>query len=135
MNPLKLSVVIPTYNEEMNVAPTVEELQAALREAKIPYEIIVVDDNCTDGTAAVVEQLMLQDPDVRVVHRDPPEGFGRAVRAGLECVNGDVVAVYMADQSDDPRDLVECHKKIQEGYDCVFGTQEKVSVTRRLSVR
>jgi dolichol-phosphate mannosyltransferase len=123
MSALKLSVVIPAYNEEKNIAPTVEALQATLREARIPYQIIVVDDNCTDNTVAVVDQLIATDPDVHIVHRDPPGGFGRAVRTGLECVEGDVVAVYMADQSDEPQDLIKCYEKIREGYDCVFGTR------------
>ncbi len=131
MHSQKLSVVIPAFNEEKNLGPTLEEVEEALKKEAIPYEIIVVNDNSTDNTVGVIEDFMKNDPDIRIVDRDPPAGFGRAVRSGLEEVGGDIVAVYMADQSDDPRDLVKCYKKAEEGYDCVFGTrfsrQSKVS--------
>ncbi len=82
-----------------------------------------VDDNSRDGTAAAVEGEAALDSAVRLVRRAPPSGFGRAVRSGLEAVRGDVVVIYMADQSDDPEDVVAYYRKIQEGYDCVFGSR------------
>ncbi|MFN0054062.1 MAG: glycosyltransferase family 2 protein [Planctomycetales bacterium] len=119
-----LSVVIPAYNEEKNIAKCLAELRGALRERQIPYEAIVVNDNSTDGTRAVVEAEMLQDQAVRLVNRRPPGGFGRAVRSGLEAVQGDIVVVYMADCSDDVQDLIKYYRKIvDEGYDCVFGSR------------
>jgi len=120
---LNLSVVIPAYNEESNIGPTVSEVVHALRAAEIPFEIIVVNDNSTDGTEGVVTALMASHREVRLVNRTPPGGFGRAIRSGLEFVTGEAVAVYMADQSDDPADLISCYKRIEEGYDCVFGSR------------
>lgn len=121
---LKLSVVIPAHNEEQNIGRCLQELGETVgRQCGIPYEIIVVDDNSTDGTAATVRKVQLEDPHVRLVRRRPPAGFGRAVRAGLEAVEGDVVVIYMADLSDDPQDVVAYYRKIQEGYDCVFGSR------------
>jgi dolichol-phosphate mannosyltransferase len=52
-----------------------------------------------------------------------PNGFGLAVRAGLANFRGDAVAIVMADGSDDPVDLVNCYAKLQDGYDCVFGSR------------
>ena len=66
---------------------------------------------------------MAEDPCVRTVNRRPPGGIGRAIRAGLELVTGDVVVVYMADGSDHPTDAVAYYRKIEEGYDCVFGSR------------
>ena len=123
MNQLKLSVVIPAYNEEQNIAATLKDLSAALRGASIPYEIIVVNDNSLDSTASVVRTAGAADPAVRLVNREPPGGFGRAVRAGLDAVQGDVVVIYMADLSDHPKDAVAYYRKIEEGYDCVFGSR------------
>jgi dolichol-phosphate mannosyltransferase len=123
MNELKLSVVIPAHNEEMNLPPVLEALGETLRAEGIPYEVIVVNDNSSDGTAASVRECMAVDPAVRTVDRSQPCGFGRAVRAGLEVVTGDVVVVYMADASDHPRDVVAYYRKIEEGYDCVFGSR------------
>lgn len=123
MNRLKLSLVIPAYNEEQNIRATVSELQETLREQRIPYEIIVVNDNSVDGTPQEVASLAAVDSCVRTVDRTPPGGFGRAIRSGLEAVDGDVVVIYMADRSDDPSDAVRYYRKICEGYDCVFGSR------------
>jgi dolichol-phosphate mannosyltransferase len=57
------------------------------------------------------------------VQRTSLSGFGRAVRAGLQEVTGDVVVVYMADRSDDPEDVIAYYRKIVAGYDCVFGSR------------
>ena len=120
----KLSVVIPAYNEEKNIAKCLEELRATLRDKyRIPYEVIVVNDNSRDGTEEVVRAEMVEDPAVRLVTRIPPGGFGRAIRSGLEAVRGDVVVIYMADLSDSPEDVVAYYRKIGEGYDCVFGSR------------
>jgi dolichol-phosphate mannosyltransferase len=120
----KLSIVIPAYNEEKNIAKCINELQSTLRERhEIPYEIIVVNDNSTDDTERVVRTEMAADDAVRIVKRTPPGGFGRAMRSGLEAVTGDIVVVYMADLSDSPDDVVAYYRKIREGYDCVFGSR------------
>ncbi len=123
MNELKLSIIIPAHNEEKNLPAAVSELQETLRQECVPYEIIVVNDCSSDGTAALIASMMAADPCVRTVDRTPPGGFGRAIRAGLALVEGDVVIPYMADKSDDPADAVRYYRKIEEGYDCVFGSR------------
>jgi dolichol-phosphate mannosyltransferase len=123
MHALKASFVIPAHNEEKNIAETVRELQPVLRQENIPYEVIIVNDNSTDNTAGVIAGLMAEDPHIRTIDRTPPGGFGRAIRTGLELVKGDLVIIYMADRSDDPRDAVAYYRKIEEGYDCVFGSR------------
>lgn len=122
---MNLSVIIPAYNEEQNIGKCLEELRRVLRDKyHLPHEIIVVNDNSTDGTEAVVREVMRCDPAVRLVNRRPPSGFGRALRDGIEAVNGDMVVIYMADLSDDPEDVVTYYRKINnEGYDCVFGSR------------
>lgn len=120
----KLSIVIPAYNEENNIVMCLHELTATLRDKhRIPYEIIVVNDNSKDETERAVRAEMASDPSIRLVNRTPPGGFGRAVRSGMEAVRGDVVIVYMADASDSPEDVVAYYHKIREGYDCVFGSR------------
>jgi dolichol-phosphate mannosyltransferase len=123
MNALKLSVVIPAYNEEKNLPEVLTSLQSEFRKERIPYEIVVVNDNSRDGTASVIESFIAEDPCVRTVNRRRPGGIGRAIRAGLDVVTGDVVIVYMADCSDHPGDAVTYYRKIEEGYDCVFGSR------------
>ncbi len=121
---MKLSIVIPAYNEEKNIGKCIQELQRVIRdEHGIPYEIIVVNDNSSDGTEGAIREQMAADPNIRTVNRTPPGGFGRAVRSGLEQVQGDVVVIYMADLSDDPQDVIVYYRKILEGYDCVYGSR------------
>lgn len=122
-NTLRYSIVIPAYNEESNVGPTLVSLAEALRKESIPFELVVVNDNSTDGTAAAVEALFPGIPEICLVHNVPPGGFGRAIRYGLRNFTGDVVAVVMADLSDSPEDIVACYRKIEEGYDCCFGSR------------
>jgi dolichol-phosphate mannosyltransferase len=123
MNKLRASFVIPAHNEEKNIANTVQNLRGVLREAEVPYEIIVVNDNSTDGTKEVIQKLIAEDGCIKTIDRTPPGGFGRALRSGLECVTGDIVMIFMADCSDDPKDAVRYYRKIEEGYDCVFGSR------------
>jgi dolichol-phosphate mannosyltransferase len=118
-----LSVVIPAHNEEGHLRGTVEGVVAALEAAKLRYEILVVDDNSTDRTDKIALDLARANPAVRCVSADPPNGFGFAVRRGLADFQGDAVAIFMADGSDAPSDLVAFYRKLQEGYDCVFGSR------------
>lgn len=122
-NALLYSVLIPAYNEEKNIIPTLETLAAALRAEEIPFELLVVNDNSTDNTAAVIGEKSKEIPEIHLVHNTPPGGLGRAIRCGLNHFNGDVLAVVMADSSDNPVDVVRCYRKIEEGYDCVFGSR------------
>ena len=118
-----LSVVIPAHNEEGHIGDTVEGVTAALEEANIRYEILVVNDNSVDRTEIIARALGRLNPAVRCVNNDPPNGFGFAVRRGLAGFRGDAVAIVMADGSDSPADLVAFYRKLQEGYDCVFGSR------------
>jgi dolichol-phosphate mannosyltransferase len=120
---MKLSVVIPAHNEEETVAETVSGLAATLAREEIEHEVIVVDDSSTDGTASVVERIALDHPQVRCLPSPYENGFGFAVRAGLEEFEGDAVAIVMADGSDNPEDLVSYQRLLEEGYECAFGSR------------
>jgi len=120
---MKLSVVMPAQNEEGSVGATVEGLVAALEGDGIEYEIVVVNDDSTDSTEAVVAEIGARNPRVRVHRSHYERGFGMAIRAGLDVYQGDAVAIVMADASDDPRDLVRYHRLLEEGWDCAFGSR------------
>lgn len=122
-NTLFYTVLIPAYNEEKNLPPTLRDLAAELRAEGIPFELLVVNDNSKDQTPVIVEGLREELPEIHLVHNTPPGGLGRAVRCGLQHFRGDVVAIVMADSSDDPKDVVRCYRKIEEGYDCAFGSR------------
>ncbi len=122
-NTLLYSVLIPAYNEEENILPTIRAVALELRAEQIPFEIVVVNDNSRDHTPQVVESAMAEFPELRLVHNHPPGGLGRAVRCGLQHYKGDAVAIVMADLSDNPKDVVTCYRKLEEGYDCAFGSR------------
>jgi dolichol-phosphate mannosyltransferase len=117
------SIVIPAYNEESRIAATVRAIDGALSRAAIRHEILVVNDNSRDRTEQVLEELEREIPGLRYINNAPPNGFGYAVRAGLAAFRGDAVAIVMADASDSPDDLVTYYAKLQEGYDCAFGSR------------
>jgi dolichol-phosphate mannosyltransferase len=120
---MKLSVVIPAYNEAEGITDTLEKIFAKLSAEGITHEILVVNDNSKDNTLQVLTHLQITIPTL-VVHTNPgPKGFGYAMRYGLERFSGDCVAIVMADLSDSPNDLVAFYHKMMEGYDCVFGTR------------
>ena len=120
---MKLSVVIPARNEAGSIQATVAGVTAALREAEIDYEVLVVDDSSSDGTMAAVDALAKDDSAIRGFRSHYRNGFGFAVRAGLERFTGDAVAIVMGDGSDDPADLVTYYRLLDEGYDCAFGSR------------
>ncbi|HEY3492849.1 MAG TPA: glycosyltransferase family 2 protein, partial [Solirubrobacterales bacterium] len=120
---MKLSVVMPAQNEEGSVGRTVEGLTGVLDREGIDYEVVVVNDDSTDSTEAVVAAIGERNPRVRVHRSHNERGFGNAIRAGLDVFEGDAVAIVMADASDDPEDLVRYHRLLEEGYDCAFGSR------------
>ena len=118
-----LSVVIPARDEEGCIASTVEHLHVELRLNNVPHEIIVVDDGSTDRTAEIVTRLSQSIPQARLLSKGQPHGFGHAITAGLMEIKGDAAVVMMADESDDCRDVVRYWKKLNEGWDAVFGSR------------
>ncbi len=121
---MKLSVVIPAYNEEGSITETLETLYETLLKYGIDHEIFVTNDNSKDNTEQILIGLQSKIPSLRYETNKGKNGFGYAVRYGLERFSGDCVAVMMADLSDDPEDLIKFYNKMLEGnYDCVFGTR------------
>lgn len=120
---MKLSVVIPACNEEESIGATLHTLYAKLLTEEIDHEIVVTNDNSKDDTLGRLRALAQQIPTLVYYTNPGPNGFGYAVRYGLERYQGDCVAVMMADLSDDPADLVRYYRKLLEGYDCVFGSR------------
>ena len=118
-----LSVVVPARDEEGCIASTVEHLHLELRLRNVPHEIIVVDDGSRDRTWEILTTLQEKVPVLRSIRNDGGNGFGRAITKGIDAMRGDAVVIMMADESDDCRDVVRYWEKLNEGYDCVFGSR------------
>jgi dolichol-phosphate mannosyltransferase len=124
MPPLQLlSVVIPARDEEACIASTVEHLHIELRIQNVPHEILVVDDGSTDRTWETLQETCQRVPALVPVKNPGPHGFGRAIVRGLDAMTGDAAVIMMADESDDCRDVVRYWQKLNEGYECVFGSR------------
>ncbi len=116
---MKLSVVIPVYNEVGNI----EEILKRVKATDLPSEIVVVDDCSQDGTRTVLEALDGKDG-VRVLLHDQNRGKGAAVRTGMEHATGDVILIQDADLEYSPRDYPALLQPLEEGIaDVVYGSR------------
>lgn len=122
---MKLSLVIPAYNEAANLPDTIHAFYKVLKQENIDHELVVVNDNSTDNTETVLNELKTEIPTLKPIFNSPPRnGFGYAIRKGFENFTGDCVAVVMADLSDAPEDLVKFYRVMTEKkVDCVFGSR------------
>lgn len=130
-----LSVVIPLYNEEPNVAELHRELTAALGAWGRSYELLFIDDGSTDGTFRLLEQLQAGDPHVRVVALRRNFGQTAAFAAGFAHARGRLIATSDGDLQNDPRDLPAMVDMLEEGHDIVCGwrrARRDPWLTRRL---
>ena len=100
----QLSVVVPVYNEEGNVAPLVGEIVAALR-GRCDFEIVYVDDLSRDGTLGVLRGLKAGVPELRVVRHLSNSGQSAAVRTGVKAARGAWIATLDGDGQNDPADI------------------------------
>jgi dolichol-phosphate mannosyltransferase len=104
----RLSVVVPVFNEQDNVAPLVGEIVAALRGNPLldgDFEIVYVDDDSKDGTLAALQQLKTQVPELRVIHHVTQSGQSTAVRNGVKAARGEWIATLDGDGQNDPADI------------------------------
>ena len=119
----RLSVVIPARDEEGCIASTIQHLTLELRLQGVPHEIVVVDDGSRDRTWEILTGLRATVSELTAIQNSGPHGFGRAIVKGFEAATGDAVAVMMADESDDCRDVVRYWHALNDGYDAVFGSR------------
>jgi dolichol-phosphate mannosyltransferase len=117
-----LSVCAPVFNEEALVEEFYTRATAAL--AAFPYELIIVNDGSSDGTAAILERLAANDPRLRVVGLSRNFGHQAALTAGLEHARGDAVAMLDADLQDPPELIAKMVERWQAGSDVVYMVRE-----------
>src|SRR5438270_4990073 len=116
---MKLSIVVPIYNEVENVAALVAAIKSALEAVCYDYELIAVDDGSTDGTLEALARLVDANPRLRVVELRRNYGQTPAMSAGIEYARGEVIVSIDGDLQNDPADIPALVAKIDEGYDLV----------------
>ncbi len=135
MSSPELSVVIPFYNEQMNVPILYERLQAVLENLQKSYEIIFVDDGSTDGTAQELKQVFEKDPQIKVIRLRRNFGQTAALAAGIDLAQGEFIITLDGDLQHAPEEIPRLLEKAYQGYDIVSGWREKRTdnlLTRRI---
>ena len=117
---MRLSVVIPVYNE----VGTIKEIVSRVQAVDLEKEIIIVDDGSTDGTRELLQEITLSHENVRVLYHDRNQGKGAALRTGFEGATGGIVIIQDADLEYDPREYPVLLEPILDGRaDIVYGSR------------
>lgn len=117
---MKLSVIMPVYNE----AATIAEILARVEAVGLADEIVVVDDGSTDGTRDALQQIAKDDHRIRLILHEHNQGKGAAVRTGIREARGELLLIQDADLEYDPQDYAILLRPIEEGKaDVVYGSR------------
>ncbi|MCR5717065.1 MAG: glycosyltransferase family 2 protein [Lachnospiraceae bacterium] len=119
----RLSIVLPSYNEQQNIARTHQTLQDILTQAGIEYELIFISDGSKDGTYEEIKRIAARDPNVKGAEFSRNFGKEAAIFAGLNLALGDAVIVMDCDLQHPPKMIPEMWKLWQEGYEVVEGVK------------
>jgi len=120
-NTMDLSIVIPLYNEVESLRELHGEICRACEGMRSSFEVIYVDDASTDGSFGVLEAIHTEDPRARVIQFRRNCGKSEALAAGFAVVRGKMVVTMDADLQDDPAEIPNLVKKMEEGFDLVSG--------------
>lgn len=121
--PLRLALVIPTLNEEGNIARVLDLVRAALDPVSIDYELLVVDDDSRDRTASVVSAIAAQDPRVRLIVRKGQRGLSGAILDGWRHTGANLLGVMDADLQHPPELLPTLFRAVSAGRDIAIGSR------------
>lgn len=124
-SPVIVSVVVPAHDESGNLRRMVDRVTTTLVAPAFEHELelVLVDDNSTDETPSICDELAAEYDAVTVVHRRSSAGFGSALKDGFRATTGEVIIPFMGDLSDDPADIPKLVAAIKEGYDVAYGSR------------
>ncbi len=132
---MDISIIIPAFNEEKRIGLTIEKSLVYLSERPWTYELLVVDDGSSDGTADRVQEFVRPYPTIQCLQNEQNRGKGYSIRHGVGRARGRYIGYMDADYKTDIAVLDEVVKNLQEGYDGVIGdrtlTGSNIAVARR----
>jgi len=117
---MKLSIIVPTYNEKENIERFIPKLENTL--SKKNFEVLIMDDSSTDGTIEAAKKLCKKYKNLNIIVRKKREGIGAAIKHGLNVAKGDLLISTDVD-SFEPKDIFRLIDKINQGYDLVTGSR------------
>ena len=117
---MKLSIIIPAYNEQENIAEIIKKIEATL---DISYELVVVNDYSTDKTQRLVESLLDEYKNISLIDNKFEPGFANAIKTGFLSAKAGVVVPVMGDLCDDLETIKKMYLKIIDGYDIVCASR------------
>jgi glycosyltransferase involved in cell wall biosynthesis len=130
--------VVPLYNEEESLPLLVEQLLASLRPLGRPFELVLVDDGSSDGTAGVLRVMAAQTPELVAMVLRRNYGQTPAMSAGFDASRGDLIVTLDGDLQNDPADIPMLLEQLEQGYDLVSGwrhQRQDDGLSRRLPSR
>ena len=119
-----VSVVVPLYNEEGNLAPLIEALLPVLNKFGRDCELLIVNDGSTDRTGPLATELSKRDGRIRVIHLRGNAGQTAAMMAGFDNARGDVIVPIDGDLQNDPADIPHLVEMLDQGFDVVSGWRQ-----------
>jgi len=124
---MKISFVIPIFNEEENIAELHTRIKESLKKDFLgfDYEIIIIDDGSTDKSFDILKSLHQSDEKLKAIKFSRNFGHHIAITAGLDHVNGDIVVIMDGDLQDKPEEVIKLWDKMKQGYDVVYGKRER----------
>ncbi len=121
---LKLSIVIPAYNEEKRIIPTLKKIIHYLSRQDYRYEIIIVDDGSTDKTADVVGNFLHSQNNSCLIRIEKNRGKGYAIKEGVLRAAGQYILFFDADYSTTIEEIEKCYSAFNAGYDMAIGSRK-----------
>lgn len=121
----KISIVIPLLNEEESLQPLLNEIRKALKPINKPYEVLFIDDGSTDNSLKIIKEFARTDNRIKYISFRKNYGKSAALQVGFSAVTGDAVVTMDADLQDDPQEIVNLLKKLDEGFDLCSGWKKQ----------
>lgn len=121
----KISIILPLYNEEENIELQYKNITENLKNTKLNYEIIFVDDGSTDNSVSILKKIARKDPRLKVIEFRRNFGQTAAMAAGIDHSSGDIIIFMDSDLQNDAKDIPMLVDKINEGYDVVSGWRKE----------
>jgi len=117
----KISVVIPVFNEQECLKKTIHQMEELLETTDFDFDIIIVNDGCTDGCFAILEGI--NNPSIKIIHHDVNRGYGAAIKTGIAKSSAPYVCITDADDTYSNHDLKKLANYIKDGYSMIVGAR------------